>query len=939
MRMKFFLIKGQLVFFWLILAFSVFSQTDIEKKRLEGKTAYDEGEKFLAERNYKSYLLSLEQFQLSEKIYRELPDVEDKYRVGRALLGVGLLKYYLSETQDSIEAYNQALAIFRTFNDKQNWEGIALNRLGMMYEELGDREKALELQNQALPLQRSTGNKFGEAYTLNNIGNIHKALGENAKALEYYQRALAIQVEIDEKHYQASTLNGIGQVYGYLRNTEKALEAYNRSLELLKIVGDREAQAVILNNIGIVNFNTGKYKEALDFHQQALAIFNELGFKNRTATILGNIGSIYLQFDDPQKALQFHQQSLPLYRAMGDKEGEAIALSKMGYTQIELGETNSALENFNQAVLLSRYVKSREREAESLAGLMKVYKTLGSLPVAIFFGKQSIEVYQQLRRSVKDLDNSSQTQFLQSIAYNYRRLADLLIETGRFAEAEEVLQMLKEEEFSKFVRRDVDEIKSLNKRVILTEKEKEIIARYSKLANSIAEIGEEFRQLSNQRKRLSQRGQTLSADEEKRYQSLSQQVADANAAFRLFLEKELVNELGNKVAKNIELDRDLQEKLKKQGNGIVALYTVLTEDRYRVILTTPTVQVDGKTEIKAEELNRKIFRFLDALQDKNVDPRFLGKELYDILLKPVEKELKASNAKTLVWSLDGVLRYIPLAALSPDGENYLIEQYQNVLLTSKTREDAPNSKEGWLALGMGVSEEQSVAYPESPDQKIVLSPIPAVKTELLSIIQDENNPEERGIFKGRRYLDKEFTLNNLEANLNKRNENGNKKFNVVHFASHFRLGGDWGESFLLLGNGKILTLETLSNSPSLNFEGVELVTLSACKTGITTEPDGKEFESLAGAIQAKGGRTVLATLWDVVDQSTSLLMSNFYRIKKEKPNLTKAEALQLAQKMMIQGDANSPKIKPSRNGFMIDKSRPYSHPYYWSPFVIFGNWR
>ena len=937
--MKLFFVKGLFVFFWLILALSVYSQTDIEKKRLEGKTAYDNGEKFLAERNYKSYLLSLKQFQLSAKIYGELPDPNDKYRVGRALLGVGLIKYYLAETQESIEAYNQALAIFRTFNDKKNWEATALNRLGMMYEELGEREKALEMQNIALPLQKSIGDKFGEAYTLQNMGTIHKALGENAKALEYLERALAIHIELGEKHYQASVLNSIGQVYSYLRNTQKSLEVYNRSLELLKIVGDKEAQAVLLNNIGTIKLTNGQYKEALGYFEQTIAIFTELGFENRKATVLGNIGIIYLQFKEPNKALQYHRQSLPLYRAMGEKEGEAIGLLKLGYTQSEIGDNNSALENLNQALLLSRLVRSKEREAESLTNLMNVYKNLDNLSAAIIFGKQGIDTYQQLRFSVKDLDNSVQSLFLKSIAHNYRRLADLLIEAGRFAEAEGILQMLKEEEFSKFVRRDADEIKSLNRRITLTEKEKQIIEKYSQLANNAAEIGEEFRKLESKKRQLARREQTLSADEQKKYQLLSQQVADANAAFRLFLEKELVKELGNKVAKNIELDRDLQEKLKKQGNGIVALYTVLTEDRYRVILTTPTVQIDGKTEIKAEDLNRKIFEFLDALQNKNVDPRFLGKELYDILLKPVEKELKASNAKTLVWSLDGVLRYIPLAALSPDGENYLIEQYQNVLLTSKTREDSPNSKDGWLALGMGVTEEQSIVYPEFPDQKVVLSPLPAVKNELLSIIQDENNPAEKGIFKGRRFFDKDFTLNNLENSLAAKSPNGKKKFNVVHFASHFRLGGDWGESFLLLGNGKILTLETLSNSPSLNFDEVELVTLSACKTGITTEPDGKEFESLAGAIQAKGGRTVMATLWDVVDESTSLLMSNFYRIKKENPTLTKAEALQIAQKFMIEGDSKTPKIKPSRNGFMLDKKRPYSHPYYWSPFVIYGNWR
>lgn len=415
----------------------------------------------------------------------------------------------------------------------------------------------------------------------------------------------------------------------------------------------------------------------------------------------------------------------------------------------------------------------------------------------------------------------------------------------------------------------------------------------------------------------------------------------------------MIAELGEKSKKEIEVDRELQAKLKKWGDGTVTLYTVVTENRYRVVLTTENSQIDGKTEISAAKLNEKIFAFRAALQNIEIDPRPLGKELYDILIKPIEKELKAANAKTLVWSLDGTLRYIPFATLSPDRKTYLVEKYRNVISTPQTRNDVSDIDAEWRALGVGVSEAQSVENPDDAQRKIRFSSIPGTKTELRNIVRDEKTPEETGILAGRRFLDKDFTINSLTDSLELKNLDGKGEFTAVHIASHFKLGSNWSNSFLLLGNGQILTLKEMKNSPKVDFRNVELVTLSACDTAFTVDSNGKEVDSLAGVIQAKNGKAVLAALWAVVDESTPLFMSEFYRNRKENPQITKAEAMQKVQQAFVSG-----KIKPDseytaklenvflesdkssdKSAFKFDKSAPFAHPYFWSPFVLIGNWR
>lgn len=136
-----------------------------------------------------------------------------------------------------------------------------------------------------------------------------------------------------------------------------------------------------------------------------------------------------------------------------------------------------------------------------------------------------------------------------------------------------------------------------------------------------------------------------------------------------------------------------------------------------------------------------------------------------------------------------------------------------------------------------------------------------------------------------------------------------------------------GESYenqysnLLLGDGTKLTLEDIKNAPDDLFKGVELLTLSACETGVQKEreSDGREIDGFAELAQRKGAKSVLASLWKVDDESTSQLMTQFYQTRQTK-KLTKAEALQKAQLNLL-----------------ADKQ--YSHPYYWSPFVLIGNWR
>ena len=178
-----------------------------------------------------------------------------------------------------------------------------------------------------------------------------------------------------------------------------------------------------------------------------------------------------------------------------------------------------------------------------------------------------------------------------------------------------------------------------------------------------------------------------------------------------------------------------------------------------------------------------------------------------------------------------------------------------------------------------------------------------------------------------------------------------RRYPVVHIASHFQFRpGNETDSFLLLGDGSRLTLDQVNHLPNV-FEGVDLLTLSACDTATGgVGGNGKEVEGFGVLAQRQGAKAVVATLWPVADESTQRLMREFYRIRQDSPGMLKAEALRQAQLGLLHGaapagEADLPRraeLAPVVSGpatFQPDPQAPYAHPYYWAPFILIGNWK
>lgn len=886
---------------------------------------------------------ALECYQKALSIERAVGDLAGE---ANTLNGAGDVYSDFGETKKALAYYQRGLAIQRVIGDRGG-EASSMDSIGVLYSDIGDNRQALEYYQQALPIARAMGDRERESTTLNNLGLLYSDLGENQKALENYQQALDLERALGDQGGEATTLNNLGLVYAYLDQNQKALEYYQRAFPIFHAVGDRDGESTSLQTIGNVYADLGENLKSLEYYQQALLIRREIGDRAGEATALNIIGQEYLELGEKQKALEYFQQALPIQRAIGDRDGEAASLISLGRYSSDVGEKQKALEYFQQALPILRAVGNRFSEASTFNRIGLVYSDLGerqkalayfgqALPIrravgdrageastlnnlmrllqstqpdlAILFGKQAVNVLQGIRRDNHDLEESLRGSYEKKIESNYRSLADLLIERSRFGEAEEVLNLLKSKEAADFLRSD--SVTGELRAATLLDFEKKALDRYEHIVNQIVVLGQQKSALLTKSDKAS-----LTADELAESTRLDRDLDAANTVLRRFFddqEKAFAADSG--LAKRVQEFKDaegLQDTLQKLGPDVVAIYTLVTPDKYVAMLVTSAARRAYTSKIPEAVFNKKIFEFRQALQDPDSDPIGPAEELYRIIFpEGLRPDLDALQAKTIMWSIDNTLRYVPIAALH-DGKDYLVKTFRNSIITPASLANlTEDPSREWEGVGFGVSEGTPT--------------LPAVPMELRGIFREQ--PGGASPVPGSVRLNADFTRANFEQDLRRQHNR------VVHIATHFySRPGTAANSSLLLGDG-LFSLAEIEAKTRL-FNGVDILTLSACNTAFTNRnEDGREVDSFGTVAQRLGAKAVIASLWSVSDSSTARLMQEMYRLR-QKSGIAKTEALRQSQLALLTGQS-----RPTAEGSTA-KSAIWSHPFYWAPFILIGNWK
>ncbi|MEH1841455.1 MAG: CHAT domain-containing tetratricopeptide repeat protein [Nostoc sp.] len=875
--------------------------------------------------------------------------VEDKEGEATTLNNIGSVYDSLGEKQEALKYFNQALPIARAVEDKEG-EATSLNNIGGVYDSLGEKQEALKYFNQALLIFRAVGDKEGEATSLNNIGGVYYSLGEKQEALKYYNQALLIQRAVGDKGGEATTLNNIGKVYDSLGEKQEALTYYNQALPITRAVGYRRGEATILSNIGFVYDLLGEKQEALTYYNQALPITRTVEDRAGEASTLNKIGLVYNDLGEKQEALKYYNQALPITRAVGDKEGEASTLNNIGFVYDLLGEKQEALKYYNQALSITRAVGHKEGEATILFGMAFLERNRGNLQLAQTHIQAAIKIIEDLRTKIANKE--LRASYFASVQNYYKFYTDLLmqlhkkdpskgydalaLEVSDRSRARGLIELLTEA--------NIDIKKGIDPKLLAEENSlRSQIGAREKLLSELASKKETSEQLLTNTKQQLEDLLKQQRELEVKIRANNPEYADLKYPQPLTL-------------------KEIQQQLDKDT---LLLQYSLDEERSYLWAVTPdslySYELPGHEKI--DKAAKNLYNnYLKNPGYQGVSPEDTAKaanELSQLILAPVADKLRQ---KRLVIVGDEALQYIPFAALttstkSADGSDYqpLVVNHEIISLPSAStiailRKQIKGHTKAKASKTLAIladpvfstsdcrftgkcsnsdkrfTGKSSKIANNNIDQQLEES---ALKRSTRNINRSEIQRLDHTEQEAREILKLVLPSENIQAfgfdaNYNWATNDQLSQYKMLHFATHGFLDSTDPElSGIVLSlidkQGKsqrgFLRLTDIFN---LNLSA-ELVVLSACETGLGKEVKGEGLVGLTRGLMYAGASRVVVSLWNVDDEATSLLMSQFYSQMLQQRK-TPAAALRAAQLKMWEQEK-------------------WRNPYSWSAFTLLGEWR
>ncbi len=897
--------------------------TDADRTRVAAERSYVAGAKLQDQRTGDASRKAIEQYGEALRLIREAGD-----RRGEAmtLTNIGSIYSFLGDPQKALENLNQALTVWRAIGD-HHLEAITYTINGRVYYALGEPQKALESCSLALPVMRTVGDQGGEAATFSQMGTIYRLIGEPQKALDHFAQALLLMRALGDRRNEAVVLNNMGTVYSLLGDSPKAFYYFEQVLPLVRVTGDRRTETAALTNMGIMHTLSGDPKKALEYLNPALAIARERSDRRTEAAVLTHTGTAYSVSGDKDKAVEFLERALQLRVAVSDRPGEAITLNHLGRAYAVANDPEKALEYYGKALVIWRAVGDGNGEVAALYGMARAEADRGDLQRAKQLTESALPIINTLRTKVTSPD--LRASYFASVQDLFKLHIDLLMRLHR------------REPTAGF---DVAALKTYEQ------------ARARSLIDMLAEASADIRQGVDPALRARERSlqQMLNAEADR-------QMRSANPVRRkleeLLTQLDVIEaELKNNSPRYAALTQPAPLGLTEIQTAVVDNETLLLEyslGEERSYLWAVTKDSFSSYELPSraviEAAARRCYDLLTArnqyvkfetADEKRERVRKADAEypnaavaLSDMLLGPVAAQLAR---KRLLVVPDGALEYLPFAALTVPsasrsvGFEPLMVQYEVTSIPSastlavlrqelKGRAPAEKVVAVFADPVFDKSDERvngnvsriAGGHHGAPatDEVLALQRLPYTRQEAEAILALAPATGRKAAL-------------GFEANRSAAMSEDLIKYRIIHFATHSILDSMHPEL-----SGIALSMLDRQARPQNGFLraheifnlrlGAELVVLSGCRTGLGKEVKGEGVYGMTRGFMYAGSKRVVVSLWDVQDQATARLMSDFYRglLGPKKPST--AAALRAAQ------------IAMWREG-------RWSAPYYWAGFVLQG---
>ncbi|HZS44850.1 MAG TPA: CHAT domain-containing tetratricopeptide repeat protein [Blastocatellia bacterium] len=779
-----------------------------------------------------------------------------------------------------------------------------INGRGIRQFRLGEYPEAVRLFLIAKDIAEQTGEKLGEAQVLNNLGNIYNYQGNYALALETYKRALDLAKELKRDDGIAHLTTNLGLIYHNQGNAPLALQYYEESLKRWQDLNEPREIAECLINIGSVYRTNGDYALALDYLNRGLKIDEELKSRSDTGSAYAQIGEVYMAQGDYKSALDFATKAKDKFESIPDKAGLANALGDIGLIYNFQNDPAQALEFATKAEALAKEIGSREIQWNALVTMGNAYRAQGNDEKAQQSFDAAISVIEDIRTQVAGNEQDVQ-RFFENKVSPYHQMID-----SRVARKDDASALWYAERAKGRVLLDI--LKS--GRVNVTK------------SMTAAEVDQE-KQFNGQLVALNaelEREMLRPQPDQKHLTDLTARLQKARLDHEDFTAKLYATHLDLKAQRGesqpIKFD-DMSALLTDSQSAIME-YVVTTNKLFLFVVTRdqggPPVLKSYTIPTEEKTLTDLVSNYRDKLAKRDLRFRADGGQLYGLLIKPAQAQLKGKNRLVIVP--DGVLWELPFQALTDSGNHYLIETSAISYAPSisvlaemekvhRKRAEASSNSTTLIAFGNPAVSDLTSSRVKAIERDASLGELPDAEAEVKGIA------EIYGAKQSKVYVKSDARKDLFEAEAS--------KYRIVHLATHALLNNasPMYSQVVLAADGKQDGLLEAWEIMNLNLNA-DMVVMSACETARGRVGAGEGVIGLSWSLFVAGSPTTVVSQWKVDSAATSQLMQEFHRRlnshNQTEKALSKSEAMREASLKLL-------------------RDRRYSNPFYWAGFVLMGD--
>jgi CHAT domain-containing protein len=816
---------------------------------------------------------------------------------------IGIAFYYEGRNSDAIRAYRRALALYEARGESTR-QAQVLQNIAVAEYELGHFDVAIDRYSQVLRLIKPEDWPVATLITLNNSALANWASGNLDAALREYGRARAMARVSQQPIEEASSLQGIGSVYQSLGNGDLALDYYNQALPLLSASVDGRARSALLRSMANLMRERGRADLALDMDREALSLASSPA---TVARIRVQIANDLAALGKPNEALQEVDSVLNLHTA---QSGSASGLAWLQRAKLRgaQGSLEDAETDLRKALKSFRTYEAPANEFAAWLELARVNHRMGQRVRALTAINSALALAEQVR-----LQSSSpelRATLMQPLRPAFELKIAMLAQSG--TSGDDAIAALMTAEQSRA--RALADFRSLNEAAPGFPAErarqrralyKDLAARRFQLERLLDRTGPDDNKVKLLRQDIAMVRQQLDQIESELGAASAGAVGNSSRSHDSMIDRE-----------SIPPDVAIVEYWLAADN---ALAWVTTREDVGLFKLGPTTRINAAALAFHESLRA----FGSVPQTRRLQ---LGEQLGELILKPIRARL--SGKRTLVFAPDGVLHYVPFAALrdvQPSGTRFLAERFDiaitdsvnSLLKTRRPRRMAMPPKQMLLVDDPVYGQDDPRVSPPrgaaAPSEQLT-------RRAGLAVVGDSETTETLPRLPGTAHeasaiaalIDK-ARLDRLEGFDATRERFLSMRlgdYRFIHIASHAVSDSEIPQlsAFILTTRdrqgrplpGRVLAADLVNSQLT-----ADVVVLSACETALGKNVAGEGLVGLRYVVLARGARAVFASLWQVPDAVTAPLMTAFYSaLLQERATVVAASGL--AVRSLINGAYKDP---------------------------------